>query len=93
MYILVYMSTDTISTQSLQKWGNSTGIRIPKKVIDKAHLNAGEELALSVHGKTIVLTPIKRKDKVQLKEILKGVTPEDVGGEFDWGAPVGKEIW
>jgi antitoxin MazE len=92
-YILVYMSTDTITTQSLQKWGNSTGIRIPKKVIEKARLKTGEELSVSVQGKSIVLTPVKKTKSFTLKDMLKGVTPEDVGGEYDWSAPVGKEIW
>lgn len=92
MCILVYMNT--ISTQSLQKWGNSAGIRVPKKVIDKAHLKLGEDLALSIQGRTIVLTPVKGgRRKFKLEDILQGVTPEDVGGELDWGAPVGKEIW
>jgi antitoxin MazE len=26
-------------------------------------------------------------------ELLRGVTPEMIGGEVDWAGPVGKEIW
>lgn len=88
------MSTVTISTQSLQKWGNSVGIRVPKKVVEQAHLKIGEELSLSIQGNSIVLTPMKRaRRKFKLEDILKGVTPKDVGGEIDWGKPLGKEIW
>ncbi|MFM2303840.1 MAG: hypothetical protein RLZZ135_1250, partial [Cyanobacteriota bacterium] len=28
-----------------------------------------------------------------LDELLEGVTPELIGGEYDWGTPVGKEVW
>jgi len=27
------------------------------------------------------------------RELLRGVTPKMVGGEINWGPPVGKEIW
>lgn len=88
------MNTSTISTQSLQKWGNSAGIRIPKKVISKAHLKLGEDLALSIQGRTLVLTPVNGSiRKFKLEDILRDVTPKDVDGELGWGKPVGNEIW
>jgi antitoxin MazE len=80
-------------TQSLQKWGNSAGVRLPQKVIKEANLKLDEPLNISVKGKSVVLTPVKKKQKITLENMLKNVTPEDVGGEFDWGLPVGKEIW
>ena len=79
--------------QSLQKWGNSAGVRIPKKVIDKARLKLYEDLSLSVQGRSIILTPVKKEKRFTLQDMLKGVTPEDVGGKYDWGPPMGKEIW
>jgi len=87
------MSNNTIATQSLQKWGNSAGVRIPKRVIDKARLKLDEDLSLSVQGRSVILTPVKKEKRFTLQDMLKGVTPEDVGGEYDWGPPVGKEIW
>ena len=82
-----------ILTQSLQKWGNSTGIRLPKKVIEEAHLKLDEPLEITIKGKSIILTPVTKQKKITLDKMLKGVSPEDVGGEYDWGLPVGKEIW
>ena len=29
----------------------------------------------------------------QLEDLLVGATPELIGGEYNWGKPVGKEIW
>jgi antitoxin MazE len=82
-----------ILTQSLQKWGNSAGVRLPKKVIEEAHLKLDEPLEITIKGKSVILTPLTKGKQVNLDDMLKGVTPEDVGGEYDWGSPVGKEVW
>jgi antitoxin MazE len=80
-------------TQSLQKWGNSTGIRIPKKVIEKARLQQNEPLEISVKGRSVILTPIKKNQIITLDNLLRNVKPDDIKGEYDWGSPVGKELW
>ncbi len=80
-------------TQSLQKWGNSAGIRIPKKIIEEAHLELNEPLEIRVEGRSVILTPVKKKEKITLEKLLHNVKPQDVGGEDDWGSPLGNEIW
>jgi antitoxin MazE len=86
------MSTDIVATQSLQKWGNSSGVRLPKKIIKAAKLKDDQLLKVSLKGQSIVLTPIKGAEEFTLKKMLEGVTPENVHGEFDWGPDVGAEI-
>lgn len=76
-------------TQSLKKWGNGQGVRLPKRVIEAAKLQEDSRLEISLRGRSIILTPVSDEDS--LEAILDGVTPEIVGGEFDWGADVGKE--
>jgi antitoxin MazE len=96
MYILIHIIYERKSmnlTQNLQKWGNSAGVRLPKKVIEEAHLKLDEPLEITIKGKSVILTPLTKSKKITLKDMLKGVTPDDVGGEQDWGVPVGKEIW
>lgn len=86
-------------TTRLRKWGNSMAVRIPKTVMRKARLRAGEELELVVTKPGAVeLRRRKRRAKKQksnptLKELMRRVTPENVHPEVDWGPPVGKEIW
>jgi antitoxin MazE len=92
MYILVYMSNDIVATQSLQKWGNSAGVRLPKKVIKAAKLKLDQQLVVSLKGQSIILTPLQSDDDFTLDKMLEGVTPENVHGEFDWGPDVGAEI-
>lgn len=76
-------------TQSLEKWGNSQGIRLPKKVIKAARLKISQDLAISLRGRAIILTPVK--DQVSLKRLLAGVTRDKVGGELDWSQDIGAE--
>ncbi|MFA6471365.1 MAG: AbrB/MazE/SpoVT family DNA-binding domain-containing protein [Candidatus Latescibacterota bacterium] len=75
----------------IQKWGNSLGIRIQKKVADQIELKVNTEVLISVEEDCIVVTPLPKRKT--LKSMLEGVTPEIAHGELDFGPPVGKEIW
>ncbi len=79
-------------TQSLQKWGNGTGVRIPKKVIEAAKLKINQPLEVSLKGKSIVLTPVDNDKDFTLESMLKGVTPGNVHLAVDWGPDVGAEV-
>ena len=76
-------------TQTLEKWGNSQGVRLPKKVLEAARLRRDSRLAISLRGRSIVLTPIN--DDGSLDTMLADVTPQAVGGEFNLGSDVGAE--
>jgi antitoxin MazE len=78
-------------TQSLQKWGNGTGVRIPKKVMQAAHLELNQPLVVSLQGTSIVLTPLDEPEEISLNSLLEGVTPDVVNGEIEWGYDVGAE--
>lgn len=80
-----------ILTQSLQKWGNGTGVRLPKKVVQAAKIQINQPLEVSIQGNSIVLTPVVDKKYNALDSLLKGVTPEKISGELDWGEDVGVE--
>ena len=78
-------------TQSIQKWGNGTGVRLPKKVLVAAHLKVNQPLAISLKGSSIILTPLDEVGEITLSGLLKGVTPSLIGGEVDWGKDIGAE--
>lgn len=78
-------------TQTLQKWGNGTGIRIPKKVLQAANLQVNQTLVVSLQNDSIVLTPLEDEKKLSLKAMLRGVTPALVAGELEWGEDIGAE--
>jgi antitoxin MazE len=78
-------------TRSLQKWGNGTGVRIPKEVVQAAKLRINQPLVVSLQDYSIVLTPVLDKDNLSLESMLEGVTPDLVSGELNWGEDVGAE--
>lgn len=76
---------------TVAKWGNSLAIRIPKNIAEKIDLKEGTVISINVTDSNIVITP--KKPKYTLEELLAGASTEDFDGEYDWGEPVGEEIW
>ncbi len=76
----------------LAKWGNSMAVRIPKAVAEAAELRPGDHLELAVEHSGVV-TIRKKKRTPSLKDLLRGMTSENLHGESHWGAPAGKEPW
>ena len=81
-------------TRHIQKWGNGTGVRLPKKVVEAAHLELGQPVAVELRDSAIVLTPIPpAADRFPtLAQLLAGVTPPQIGGELNWGTDRGAEV-
>lgn len=81
-----------ILIRALQKWGNSTGVRIPKDVLWKAEIAEGDQVQFQVTSPgVIVLRAVHPKPT--LDDLLKGMTPENQHAEVDWGRPEGDEVW
>lgn len=80
-------------TTKIQQWGNSLALRIPKAFAIEAHLHKGAVVDVSEEGGKIILTPVKKKRKFTLENLLSGVTKDNIHGEISTGKRVGKEIW
>ncbi len=76
----------------IQKWGNSLALRIPKSFALNVNIKQNELVDLTVDKGKIVIKPIAEKE-YSLEELLEGVSENNLHGEFDTGAPTGKEIW
>lgn len=72
---------------TVQKWGNSLAVRIPKDVAEEIHIEQGSlmELRVAVEEGTITLVPKKTRKKYSLDELLSGVTTENRHHEIDFG--------
>ena len=82
----------SLPLRALQKWGNSTGVRIPKDVLGKAKVSEGDAVEFEVTSPgVIVLRAVHRKPT--LDDLLKGMTPKNQHAELDWGRPTGDEVW
>ena len=76
----------------VQKWGNSLALRIPKSFAAEVGLHENGAVELSLEEGALVVHPIASKP-LTLAELLRGVTDENLPGEWDTGPAVGKEAW
>ena len=77
----------------IAKWGNSAAVRLPKAVLDALGLELGETLDIAVDGRTLLLSPTRRR--VTVDEIVAEMRRLGVSAEppaVDWGPDVGTEI-
>lgn len=76
---------------TIQKWGNSRGIRIPKSILDAVHWKEDEAVTLTAQDDKIIIE--KTEKRRNIKELFADFHEEYVPIEVDWGNPEGKEIW
>lgn len=80
------------TTVTIQKWGNSQGIRIPKFILEQINLDTNSIVDLTIKDNTIVIKKAVKKHKT-LAERFADYNGETPVGEYDWGEPKGEEIW
>jgi antitoxin MazE len=80
----VYMTT------VLQKWGNSIGIRLPRRLLNDYSLRIGSKVELKESQDGIFMMP---EETNSLSHLLSGITEENIHAEIETGIAVGKEIW
>ena len=79
----------------VQKWGNSQGIRLPKKILKDLGININDKIEISLNGEEIILKKIKKYTNLDdLFKDYKGdyrkefdefeFFGEAQGGEFKW---------
>ena len=85
---------------TVQKWGNSHGIRIPKPLLDALGIRENDRLELTEENGAIALRKVAGGKHRTLEDRLTafyGETIDKIGRieepEFDWGKPKGREIW
>jgi len=77
---------------TVKKWGNSASVRIPAAVMQAARLRLDEPVDVREEAGRVVIEPLRRK-QYDLKELVKGITRNNLHEEIDFGDPVGKEVW
>ncbi len=76
---------------TVQKWGNSLAVRIPRSVAQDSHLHQGSVVDIMLIGGKIVVKP--QQQQYALAQLLKSVTPRNRHAEHGWGGQVGQEAW
>ena len=75
----------------VKKWGNSAAVRIPSGIMQAALLTLDEVVDVREQDGQIVIEPI-RSGKIDLAQLLAGITPENLHGGIEFGDPIGKEL-
>ena len=76
--------------QTIVKWGNSLGLRIPQSIAEQIKLSEGSQVVLEVVDGNLVIKP--KRTKYSLDALLADITQENLHGETDTGRSVGNEI-
>jgi antitoxin MazE len=76
----------------VQKWGNSLALRIPRAFAAEAGLRKEGPVDISLADGELVIRPLAER-KLTLRQLLAGVTKENLHHETDTGHAVGKEVW
>jgi len=79
-------------TTKIQKWGNSLAVRIPNEFAENLNWQAGSVVGFEQLGNNKIIISSSRP-KYTLEDMVKGITKKNRHKEFDWGKPMGKEIW
>ena len=77
---------------TIQRWGNSLALRIPKAFAEETHVKDGTSVTLSLSDGSLVIRPARRA-KESLKALLSQVDSSNMNLAVFEDAPMGKEIW
>lgn len=77
-------------TATIQKWGNSLALRIPKAVAKQIQIQEGDPVFLKVGAAELTVKAVPKT--LDLDDLLSKVTPENIHPENDWGADRGREV-
>ena len=76
---------------TVQKWGNSLAVLIPKNITKDIRVSEGSNINIMAENGNIILSPSAKE--YSLKELLKNVTNENIHSEVSTGDHIGGEIW
>ncbi len=74
----------------VRKWGNSLGLRIPKAIADEAGLGDNSPVEISLRDGELIIQALAPRT-MNLKHMLREVTPGNLHYEVDSGPPQGQE--
>ncbi|MCW7491016.1 AbrB/MazE/SpoVT family DNA-binding domain-containing protein [Leptospira meyeri] len=75
---------------TIQKWGNSLGIRIPKLFAKQLELDDGSQVEVIQEGNKIIIYPYIKES---LDQKLKRINKKNLHNEIESGHPIGNEFW
>ena len=81
-----------IEVSKIQKWGNSQGIRIPKKMLETLDLKVNDSISIEEGENCLKIKKVEEKLS-NIDKLFLNYEDEYEKIDLDWDNEVGKEIW
>jgi antitoxin MazE len=76
---------------AVARWGNSLAIRLPRGIAEDAHLSEGTPVMFTTEDGRLIVE--STRPRYELADLLAKMQPDHPRSEFDWGTPLGQEVW
>lgn len=76
---------------TLNRWGNSLAVRIPKAFAEQIELDEDTPIRIEVENARITIEPVRAQWR--LETLVAGITKSNVPAEAEWGTARGREVW
>ena len=76
---------------TIQKWGNSLAVRIPRSFASETQIENGTEVDLFIKNNQLIISPVAKKEYT-LDNMLSKVNESNIHYEIDFGEPRGREL-
>ena len=77
---------------TIQKWGNSHAIRLPKGILEAVALTENERVEITTDNDVITIKKANRPKYKNIEQLFNGYTGDYKCSEWDTGTSVGKEV-
>jgi antitoxin MazE len=77
---------------SVQRWGNSLAVRIPKSFAIEIGVGEDSPIEISLRDGHLLVSPLPRPQPT-LEDLLAKVTEENRHAEVEVEGPLGREAW
>ena len=74
---------------TIQKWGNSQAIRLPKAILEMAKLNGNDKVEIKIQDGNLIIVPVKKHKTLAAR--IAEYQGDYTCSEWDTGKPMGKE--
>jgi antitoxin MazE len=84
---------------TLQRWGNSQAVRLPKAIVETIGLDIGSPVLVEISKdkSRITITPTTEsrpiRGRYRIEDLISKSSKNAFASECDWGAAQGKEVW
>ena len=76
----------------IQKWGNSQGIRIPKKMLETLDLKVNDSISIEEGENCLKIKKVEEKLS-NIDKLFLNYDGKYEKIDLDWDNEVGKEVW